>query len=89
MAFEADVSRVSGGPADGHQDVKSDVAIVPRNDGASLVAFHLEDGQGTMSCLLTQAQAEALSNELIKAADKARFFDATRPRGAVARRLLA
>ncbi len=89
MAFEANVGRVSGGPIEGLKDVKSDVAIVPRSEGASLVAFHLEDGQGTMSCLLTQAQAEALSNELIKAADKARFFDATRPRGAAARRLLA
>ena len=89
MAFEADVGRASGGPVEGLRDVKSDVAIVPRTDGASLVAFHLEDEKGTVSCLLTQAQAEALSNALIKAADKARFFDATRPRGAKARRLLA
>jgi len=89
MAFEADVSRAPASPVEGLADVKSDVAIVPRTEGASLVAFHLEDEKGTMSCLLTQAQAEALSNALIKAADKARFFDASRLRGAKARRLLA
>lgn len=45
-----------------------------------MVAFHLEDGEGSLSCLLTQAQAEALSNALILAADRARFMDASRPR---------
>ncbi len=87
MAFEADVARAGAGPTS-PDGVRSDVAIVPRQDGASLVAFHLEDGQGTVSCLLTQAQAEALSNALIVAADKARFFDATRPRGKAAERYL-
>lgn len=88
MAFEANVDHHGSRADSSRQDVKSDVAIVPRQDGASMVAFHLDDGQGSMSCLLTQAQAEALSNALIVAADKARFFDATRPRGKAAKRFL-
>ncbi|WP_293860779.1 hypothetical protein [uncultured Alsobacter sp.] len=61
-------------------EVKSDVAVVPKDEGKAMVAFHLEDGSGSLSCLLTQEQAAALSNALIIAADQARFLDASRPR---------
>lgn len=61
-------------------EVRSDVAVVPKDDGKAMVAFHLEDGSGSLSCLLTQEQAAALSNALIIAADQARFLDASRPR---------
>lgn len=61
-------------------DLRSDVAVVPKDDGKAMVAFHLEDGSGSLSCLLTQEQAAALSNALIIAADQARFLDASRPR---------
>ena len=61
-------------------EVRSDVAVVPKDDGKAMVAFHLEDSSGSLSCLLTQEQAAALSNALIIAADQARFLDASRPR---------
>lgn len=61
-------------------EVRSDVAVVPKDDGKAMVAFHLEDASGSLSCLLTQEQAAALSNALIIAADQARFLDASRPR---------
>lgn len=61
-------------------DLRSDVAVVSKDEGKAMVAFHLEDGSGSLSCLLTQEQAAALSNALIIAADQARFLDASRPR---------
>jgi hypothetical protein len=61
-------------------EVRSDVAVVPQADGNAMVAFHLQDGSGSLSCMLTQEQAAALSNALILAADRARFLDASRPR---------
>ncbi|MHB2167859.1 hypothetical protein [Alsobacter sp. R-9] len=85
MTYEAGVDHNDAAPRQGLHDLKSDVAIVPRTEGASMVAFHLEDGQGSASYLLTQAQAEALSNALILAADRARFHDAMRPRRPIQR----
>lgn len=63
------------------EDIKTDVSVVDRPGRSALVAFHLEDAKGSLSCMLTQEQAEALSKALVAAADKARFVDAGKPTG--------
>ena len=62
-------------------EIKTDVSVVDRPGRTALVAFHLEDAKGSLSCMLTQEQAEALSKALVAAADKARFVDAGKPGG--------
>ena len=61
-------------------EVKSDVAVVPKDEGKAMVAFHLEDGSGSPSCPPTQEHAAAPSNALTTPADHARFPPAPRPR---------
>ena len=66
--------------APGGKTVTSDVCVVLKEDGSATVELHLGDGEETLRCVLTPEQAEALSQELIQAADRARFVDASPPR---------